>query len=171
MIFIFLKRSVFLLALLAACLVNAYAAPVLTNAAPFSRVLLVDSCSTPVAAGKATLIISPLQRTNDTFIGEYKLKVFPYFFKNEKGRLVIIVSDKTLAEAGPGKVVAITGTATSEGKKGKQWPIQAIATPVDLDHGSLKLYFNAGSRKLIFNSTYHFSGNETVLATSQAPGP
>jgi hypothetical protein len=159
-----------LLALLAACFSNAHAAPVSTNSAPFNRILLVDSCSTPVAAGKATLIIGPLQRTNGTFIGEYRLKVFPYFFKNEKGRLVIIVSDETLAETSPGKVVAITGTATSDGKKGKSWPIQAIATPVDMDRGKLKLYFNAGTRKLIFESTYHFSGDETALAASQAPG-
>jgi len=129
---------------------------------------MVDSCSTPVAAGKATLIIGPLQRTNGTFIGEYRLKVFPYFFKNEKGRLVIIVSDETLADASPGKVVAITGTATSDGKKGKSWPIEAIATPVDMDHGGLRLYFMAGNRKLIFESNYHFFGDATALAVTEA---
>ena len=31
----------------------------------------------PVAAGKATLTIGPLQRTNGVYTGDYKLKVFP----------------------------------------------------------------------------------------------
>ena len=53
----------------------------------------------PIAGGKATLTIGPLQRTNGTYAGDYKLKVFPYFLKNDKGRLAIVVSDAALAEA------------------------------------------------------------------------
>ncbi len=164
-----MKRIVILLALLAASFSSAHASPVSTNSAPFDRILLVDASSTPVAAGKATLIISPLQRTNGTFVGEYKLKVFPYFFKNEQGRLVIIVSDEAIAGARQGKVVTITGTATTDGKNGKHWPIVAIARPIDMNHGRLTMYFTAGTRKMIFDSTYHFSGNETALAFTQSP--
>jgi hypothetical protein len=161
---------VVLLALFAAGFSNAYSAPVSTNSPPFNRILLVDSSTAPVAAGKATLTIGPLQRTNGTYIGEYKLKVFPYFFKNEKGHLVIIVPDKSLAEAGHGKVLTITGTAVTDGKSGKHWPIVAVVTPIDMDHGTLKMYFTAGTRKMIFDSTYHFSGsNETALALTQSP--
>jgi hypothetical protein len=152
-----MKRIVVLLALLIAGPGHAHAAPISTNSALFSRILLVDACSTPVAAGKATLIIGPLQRTNGTYIGVYRLKVFPYFFKNQKGRLVINVSDESIAGASPGKVVAITGTATNDGKNGKSLPIVGIATPVDIDHGKLRLYFTTGSRKLVFDSNYHFS--------------
>jgi hypothetical protein len=158
-----MKRIVILLALLAAGWSNALSAPA-------SRILLIDSSSMAVGAGKATLIIGPLQRTNGVYMGDYKLKVFPYFFKNEKGRLLINVSDEAIAEASQGRTVPITGTATTDGNNGKCRPIGAIATPVDRDHGTLKLWFMAGDRKMIFEPAYHFSGNETTLALTGAPG-
>ena len=122
----------------------------------------------PVAAGKATLTIGPLQRTNGIYTGDYKLKVFPYFLKNEKGRLAIIVSDASLAEASQGKVVAITGTATTSGKSGKSRLITVTATPADINHGTLKLWFMAGKRKMIFTPDYHFAGKETATVLAQA---
>jgi len=157
-----------LLALLVAGWGNVQAAPGTGDSAPASRILLIDSSSMPVAAGKATLIIGPLQRTNGVYTGDYRLKVFPYFLKNEKGRLAIVVSDESLAKASQGKVVSITGTATTNGKNGKCRPIGAIATPVDRDHGTLKLWFTAGNRKMIFEPTYHFAGIETALVLAEA---
>jgi len=121
-----------------------------------------------VAAGNATLIIGPLQRTNGVFSGDYKIKVFPYFLKNEKGRLAIVISDETLAEAGRGKAVTITGTATTSGKSGRTRPVDAIATPVNGDHGTLKLWFMAGTRKMTFEPAYHFAGNEKPLLLAHA---
>ena len=85
----------------------------------------------PVSAGKVTLIIGPLKRANGVYTGDYKIKVFPYFFKNENGRLAIVVSDASLAAVNQGKVVAITGTATTSGKGGKSRTIEATATPTD----------------------------------------
>ena len=120
-----------------------------------------------VDAGNATLIIGALQRTNGVYAGDYKLTVLPWFLKNEKGRLAIVVSDASLAEASQGKVVAITGTATTSGKDGKCRPIAAIATPVNMDHGTLKLWFTAGSRKMIFTPAYHFAGNDTALVLAK----
>ena len=120
-----MKRISILLALLAAGWCDAHAAPASTNSAAAGRVLMIDSSSMPVAAGSATLIIGPLQRTNGVYSGDYKIKVFPYFLKNEKGRLAIVISDKALAEAGQGKVVTITGTATTSGKNGRTRPIDS----------------------------------------------
>jgi hypothetical protein len=162
-----MKRITLLLALLATGWGGTGAAPASTNSAPANRILLIDPSSMPVAAGKATLIIGPLQRTNGVYAGDYKLKVFPYFSKNEKGRLAIIVSDKSLAEASQGKVVAITGTATMSGKGGKSRPIAATATPTDINGGKLKLWFTAGDRKMIFEPAYHFAGKE--MAAVPAP--
>jgi hypothetical protein len=89
--------------------------------------------------------------------------VFPWFFKNQTGTLAIVVSDASLAEAGQGRVVAITGTATTSGKGGQSRPIAAIATPVNMDHGTLKLWFTtAANRKMIFEPAYHFTGNEAA---------
>jgi len=163
-----MKRITVLLVLLVAGWGNAHAAPASTNSAAGNRVLMIDPSSMPVAAGTATLTIGALQRTNGVYSGDYKLKVFPYFLKNEKGRLAIVVSDESLAEAGLGKVVAITGTATTSGKGGKCRPIAATATPADINHGTLKLWFTAGSRKMIFEPAYHFAGNGTVLALTES---
>jgi hypothetical protein len=163
-----MKRITVLLALLATSWSAAYAVPVSTNSAVTSRILMIDSSSMPVDAGKATLTIGALQRTNGVYAGDYKLKVFPWFLKNEKGTLAIVVSDASLAEASQGKVVAITGTATTSGKGGKCRPITAIATPVNKEHGTLKLWFTAGSRKMIFTPAYHFADDGTALVVAQA---
>jgi hypothetical protein len=163
-----MKRISILLALLAVGWDGAHAAPASTNSAVASRVLMIDSSSMPVDAGNATLIIGPLQRTNGIYTGDYKLKVFPWFLKNEKGRLAIVVSDESLAEAGQGKVVTITGTATTSGNSGRTRPVAAIATPVNGEHGTLKLWFTAGTRKMTFEPAYHFAGNGTALVMAQA---
>jgi hypothetical protein len=162
-----MKRITVLLALLAAGWSVAHAAPSSTNSVTESRILMIDPSSMAVDAGTATLTIGMLQRTNGVYAGDYKLKVLPWFLKNEKGRLAIVVSDALLAEASQGKVVAITGTATTSGKGGKCRPIAAIATPVNMDHGTLKLWFAAGSRKMIFTPAYHFAGNDTALVLAK----
>ncbi|HEU5070713.1 MAG TPA: hypothetical protein VFV96_09920 [Verrucomicrobiae bacterium] len=150
----------FRLALLAAICGRVCAASVETNSAAPERILLIDPSSMPVAAGKATLTIGPLQRANGVYAGDYQFKVIPYFWKNETGRLPIAVSDAKLAEIGQGKTVAITGTAVTSGEDGKSRPIAATATPVDPDHGKLKLWFTAGKRKMLFEPAYQFVGQK-----------
>lgn len=152
-----MKKISILLLLLAASWRTAIAAPVATNSTTANPILVVDSSSMPVAAGKATLIVGELRRTNGVYVGEYKIKVFPYFFKNENGRLAIVVTDEAWAAAAQGKVATITGTATS-GKSGHVRNITATATPIDQSSGKLKLWFTAGDRKLTFEPTYHFAG-------------
>jgi hypothetical protein len=155
-----MKRITILLALLAAGWGETHATPVTTNSAPADRILMIDPSSMAVATGKATLIIGALQRADGVYSGEYKIKVFPYFFKNEKGRLAIVVSDKSLVGINQGKVTAITGTATTSGKDGKSRHIEATATPADINRGTLRLWFTtAGNRKMIFEPAYHFAGN------------
>lgn len=116
-----------------------------------------------VAAGKATLTVGPLKRKNGIYTGDYKFTVFPWIQSNEKGRLAISVSDESLAEAGRGRVVTNSGTATSSGNNAVCRAIVAIATPIDKDHGTLKLTFMAGRWKMIFTPAYHFAGMATVL--------
>ncbi len=160
-----MKRITILLALATIGWGDVHAAPALTNSAAGNRVLMVDPSSVPVAAGKATLTIGALQRTNGIYTGNYKIRVFPYFLKNEKGTLTVFVSDATLAGINEGKVAVITGTATTSGKSGRTRHIDATATPVDINHGKLKLCFiTASNRKLIFEPAYHFAGNGKSLA-------
>ena len=152
-----MNRIIFLLALLAPLGSGSMAAPPVTNSASANRVLIIDPSSMPIAAGKATLTIGSLQRTNGIYSGDYKVSVTPYFFKNEKGRLAIAVSDESLTKASQGKIVAITGTATTSGDNGKARHIDATATPASTDHGKLKLWFMSGDRKMIFEPAYHFA--------------
>lgn len=152
-----MKKICVLLALLAAGWSAAQAAPLLTNSPATSRVLMIDSSSMPLDGGSATLIIGALRRTDGVYSGDYRIKVFPYFLKNEKGRLAINVSDTSLAQVNAGKVASITGTATTSGKNGRSRPIEATATPADLNRGKLKLWFMAGDRKMTFEPAYHFA--------------
>ena len=147
------------LLLLAVSWRTANAALATTNSAASNRILIVGSSSMPVAAGKASLIVGELRRTNGVYVGDYKIKVFPYFYKNENGRLAITVTDEALAGAAQGKVATITGTATS-GKSGHVRTISATATPVDQHGGKLKLWFTADGRKMVFEPAYHFAGEE-----------
>lgn len=117
---------------------------------------MIDPSSMPVAGGKATLTIGALQRVDGVYPGDYTIKVLPYFYKNEKGRLSIIVSDESLTTLNQGKVAAIIGTATTNGKGGKSRHIDATATPTNANRGMLKLWFMSGKRKMIFDPAYHF---------------
>jgi len=162
-----MKRIILLFALLAPTWADAHAAPSATNSASTNRLLIIEPSSMPVAAGKATLTIGVLQRADGIYTGSYQLNVSPYFYKNEKGSLNIIVSDESLAKASQGKVVAITGTSTTSGKGGETRHIDATATPANKDRGTLKLWFMAGDRKMIFEPAYHFAAQQAPVLMAQ----
>lgn len=159
-----MKRITFLLAVLAAAWGGPHATRASTNLASTDRILIIEPSSMPVAGGRATLSIGPLRRSNGVYSGEYKIQVTPYFFKNEKGELAIHVPDDAVAEVAQGNATAITGTATTSGKGGASRPIGATATPANVDHGKIKLWFKAGDREMIFEPAYHFA--EKGAATS-----
>ncbi len=142
-----------------------------TNSASTNRILVIDPSLMSIAGGKATLTIGALHRTNGVYSGNYRINVSPYFFKNEGGRLAIIVSDESLATISHGKVATIIGTATTSGKGGASRHIDATATPADIDHGVLKLWFTSGTRKMIFEPAYHFAGNESGAIPAQTNNP
>jgi len=138
-----------------------------TNSVPTNSILMIDPSSMPIAAGKATLIIGMLQRADGIYSGDYKVKIFPYFFKKEKGRLAIVVSDESLAKINQGKVTTIIGTATTSGKGGRSRHIDATVTPVNINRGTLKLWFMAGNKKMIFEPAYHFAEKGTVAVLAR----
>ena len=162
------SRTTFVLLLLALVLTaasSALAAPAATNAASAHHALVVAPCSVPVAAGTATLTIGTLQRTGDVYGGTYQMKVSPYYFKSEKGRLAIVVPEEALAKIRQGRSATVTGTATAIGKSGRVRHVDAIATPTDQKQGKLKLWFMAKDRMMIFEPAYHFAeaGTAAVL--------
>jgi hypothetical protein len=163
-----MKFRLQLLALLAMGSCVAHAGPGSTNSASTNRILIIDPSSMSITAGKVTLTIGTLQRANGVYLGDYRINVSPYFFKNEKGKLAIVVSDESLAKLSQGKVAAIIGTATTDGKNGESRHIDATATPANPDRGMLKLWFKGGNREMIFEPAYHLAGNGTPTLPAPA---
>ena len=146
-----------------------HSAPISTNSASVDRILIIEPSSMPITAGKVTLTIGALQRSNGVYLGDYRITVSPYFFKNEKGKLAIVFSDESLAKLSHGKVAAIIGTATTSGKGGDSRHIDATATPADPDRGKLKLWFKGGNREMVFEPAYHLADNGKTVAAAKAP--
>jgi hypothetical protein len=79
-----------------------------------TRKLFIDPSSTSVAlGGKASLIVSPLTHRNENYVGEYQLKVRPYFFKSEKGRLLLAAPADSVRKLRAGTVINFTGKAVT----------------------------------------------------------
>jgi hypothetical protein len=98
-----------------------------------------------------------LKRTNDTFAGEFKMKVAPYFFKSDKGRLEVVVPDEAIAKVSAGKPADFAGCATTmDGKKAVVRQFSALATPVSAEEGELKVWLTVDERKLVFQTKYRF---------------
>lgn len=121
-----------------------------------SRPLILENSTMPLPTAKATLIIGPLTRTNGFYVGDFRVKVFPYFYKSDWGRLAINVPDQALAAVNQGNAVAITGTSTSN-KNGIVRQIAITAMPKDRERGTISLWFMAGDQKMIFTPAYHFA--------------
>jgi hypothetical protein len=144
-----------LLTLLALSWASAQVSPADKRSAPETGDIFLEPSSTTVPGGKASLTIGVLTRQAETYIGDYQFKVSPFFFKNEKGKLSIRVSDETLKKLASGMAVDFTGQATTSGS-GKTRRINGRATPLDHMRGTVSLRFVAEEREMLFNTTYRF---------------
>ena len=116
--------------------------------------LLVDPSSTPVAfRGKASLIVSALTHRAGNYVGEYQLKVRPYFFKSEKGSLLLAASD--IRKLQMGIPINFTGKAVTH-KDGRTHVVLGRATPSSGDRGSVTFSIVTDDAKIVFNTSYHF---------------
>jgi hypothetical protein len=115
----------------------------------------IDPSSTSIKGGKASLIVGALRRNAGTYIGDYQLKVSPYFFMSEMGTLSMIVSDESLRKLTQGISVSVTGQATTK-KSGKTRAVNAKLTPAAKDRGSVTFSFIEDDTKLIFKTFYQF---------------
>ena len=167
-IFTAVHKTVLFLLVLTASWHTTQAAPTATNSVADGRVLILENSTMPLPTAKATLIVGPLTRTNGVYAGDFRVKVFPYFFKSDWGRLAITVPDAALAAADRGKAVAVTGTSTST-KNGTVRHIEITATPTDRERGTISLWFMVGAQKMIFTPAYHFTNNVVTTADALAP--
>src|SRR5438067_2686620 len=67
--------------------------------------LFVDPSATKVALGKVSLTVSPLIHDGNLYSGDYVLKVVPYIFKSEKGRLNLEASEETVQKIFAGNAI------------------------------------------------------------------
>ena len=118
--------------------------------------LFIDPSSTPVALrGKASLIVSTLTRRDGNYVGDYQLKVRPYFFKSEKGSLRLAASDDAIRKLQTGTAINFAGKAVTH-KDGRTHIVLGRATPSSGDCGGVTFSIITDNAKLIFNTSYHF---------------
>ena len=117
--------------------------------------LFIDLSSSSVALGKASLIVSPLTHRDGNYVGDYQLKVRPYFFKSEKGTLLLAASDASVRKLQAGTAIDFSGKAVTR-KDGKIHVVLGKATPSSGDQGSVTFSIITENGKMIFNTSYHF---------------
>jgi len=123
---------------------------------PVTRKLFIDPSSTSVRLGKATLIVSPLTRRGGNYIGDYQLKVRPYFFKSETGTLVLGASEDFVRRLQSGRTIDFTGKALTR-EDGTTHVVLGRATPLSGDRGTVTFSIvTEKNAKIIFKTSYHF---------------
>ena len=125
---------------------------------PVARRLFIDPSSASVALGKASLIVSPLTHRDGDYAGDYQLKVRPYFFKSEKGTLLLAASNDSLRKLRAGTAIDFTGKAVTR-KDGKIHVVLGKATPSSGDRGNVTFSIVTENGKMIFNTSYNFDTN------------
>ena len=124
--------------------------------AAISRRMLVDPSSTTVALGKISLIVGPLTPKGNIYVGDYQIKVVPYFYKSESGTLELNAPDGTARKLAEGTKVTFTGKATNTKSK-KNKLITGTATPSDKDKGGVTFYVETDNGRMTFKTSYRFA--------------
>jgi len=119
------------------------------------RKLVIGPSSTSVALGKASLIVSPLTHRDGSYVGDYQLKVKPYFFKSEKGSLVLAASDDAVGKLQAGTAINFTGKAVTH-KDGRTHIVLGRATPSSDNRGGVTFSIITDDAKIVFKTSYHF---------------
>jgi len=131
-----------------------------TASGHFSEVT-VEPSDTSIYVGSVNLSMQPFARRDSVYRSEYVIKVFPFFFYNERGDIAIEVSDDQLRQLERGEEVSFIGHASN--RKGKARGVEGRATPAaaGADHGKIKVRVRVSKHiELIFNTAYRFTGKE-----------
>ena len=121
-----------------------------------TRRLFIDPSSASVKLGKASLILTPLAPEANAYVGDYRLNVVPYFFKSEKGRLLLAAPQASYRRLVAGMAVEFTGVATNQ-KNGKTKKVTGKITPSNKDQGRVTFSVATENGKMVFNTLYHFA--------------
>jgi hypothetical protein len=88
-------------------------------------------------------------------VGDYQLKVRPYFFKSEKGSLRLAASDDAVRKLQTGTAINFTGQAVTH-KDGRTHIVLGRATPSSGNRGGVTFSIITDDAKIVFNTSYHF---------------
>lgn len=157
------KRRRFIILLQLACTIalvtlapcgSVVGGPVASAAArPISSQLFIAPSSSSLAGASAKLVVGTLSREASQYVGDYRIKVFPYFFKSESGRLAIKVPETALGRMTEGLPAEFTGRAITNGSE-KTRRISAKATPSANDRGALIFTVATVEGPLVFQTSY-----------------
>lgn len=116
----------------------------------------IEKAKTSIYIGHVTMTMPPFTRGKDgVFASTYTAKVFPYFFYNDKGKILIEVSDENLRKLEKGETIQFTGRGLSD--KGEEYHVEGRAVPADSKSGKIKVKVAVTKKiELIFNTTYRF---------------
>jgi hypothetical protein len=128
-------------------------APLSHPAVRISSKLVIAPSSSRLAGGTAKLAAGPLSRDDSTYVGDYQIKVFPYFFKSENGRLFIKAPETAFRRMTGGLPTTFAGHARTNGS-GLIRGITAQATPSANDRGALTFTVATENGPLVFNTSY-----------------
>ena len=121
-----------------------------------TRRLFVDPSSSRVKLGKADLTVTPLIPKGDMYVGEYRLRVAPYFFKNEEGSLALTAPQESYQRLAQGSAVEFNGVAANK-RNGKSKIVTGKITPVTSDRGRVTFSVATENGQMVFNTLYHFA--------------
>lgn len=116
--------------------------------------MFIDPSSSSVALGKAKLTVSPFVQQRAVYTGDYQLKVTPYFFKRQKGGLVLASSGDLVAQLAQENAVEFTGKATNLAD-GTSKVVRGKATPSTPDQGAVTFSILTDNGEMVFNTFYH----------------
>jgi hypothetical protein len=129
-------------------------------AARTGSTMIVEPSSASLAGGKARLTTSALRRSGAKYVGDYQLKVVPYFYKSETGTLAIAVNDQTINKLSAGLPVSFAGSAATTGtKKSRTVTVKAIPAAPGSPKGTLLMAIATENGELLFRSSYILSGD------------
>jgi hypothetical protein len=122
---------------------------------PINPKLFIDPSSATLFLGKASLIVDPLTHKGQFYVGDYQLKVLPYFLKSENGKLELEASDDAVRKLLGGVAVKFIGKAANN-KSGKPKVIIGKATPSSKDRGRVTFSIVTENGTMVFDTSYHF---------------
>ena len=118
---------------------------------PSPRVM-VAPMKTSIYVGSVTLTTTDFLQQDEGFMATYEVRVRPWFFWGETGKISIKLPVTDLTRLALGQTVEFTGAASNH--KGKPRVVTGRAQPGPGHGGKIKVRIMADGIELIFNGTY-----------------